>query len=51
MIFFLEMKYMNATLVERATVDARDKRNHLASNKAITQQEKFGDAKGDNQKP
>jgi hypothetical protein len=36
MIFFLEMKYMNATLVERATVDARDKRNHLASNKAIT---------------
>jgi hypothetical protein len=32
MNFVLEM---NATLVERTTVDARDKRNHLASNKAI----------------
>ena len=42
---------MNVMLVEWASVDARDKLGNLASNKAIIQQEKFGDAKGDNQKP
>ena len=42
---------MNAMLVERSSVDARDKRSHLALDKVIIQQEKFGDAKGDNHKP